>query len=73
MTTAYSELFKLSMSEKLQLLEDLWDSIASDPERVPIPEWQIEELDRREEEQQRNPQTGSSWDEVEARIGLRQG
>jgi putative addiction module component (TIGR02574 family) len=68
MSTGYPEIRKLSLSEKLQLVEDLWDDIASGPDQLPIPEWHLEELDRRENEQSRNPQRGSSWDEVRARI-----
>lgn len=39
--------FDLSPSEKFQLVEDLWDDLAAIPSDVPIPDWQIEELDRR--------------------------
>ena len=71
MSALYAELLKLSLAEKLQLLEDLWDSIATNPDEVPIPDWQLEELDRREEEQHRQPQVGSSWKDVKARIRSR--
>ncbi len=41
MDPVISQLFDLSTSEKLQLVEDLWDSIVvSAPETVPIPVWQ---------------------------------
>jgi putative addiction module component (TIGR02574 family) len=40
-------IFDLSPSEKLQLVEDLWDDIASTPESVPVYEWQKQELARR--------------------------
>lgn len=29
------ELLKLSVAERIQLVEDLWDSIAADPEALP--------------------------------------
>jgi putative addiction module component (TIGR02574 family) len=40
-------IFGLSPSEKLQLLEDLWDDLAGTPESVPVHEWQKRELARR--------------------------
>ncbi len=42
-----TSIFDLSPSEKLQLVEDLWDDLASNPEMVPIHDWQKEELSRR--------------------------
>jgi len=39
--------FDLSPSEKLQLVQDLWDDLASAPETVPVLDWQKHELARR--------------------------
>jgi putative addiction module component (TIGR02574 family) len=60
--------FDLSVSEKLQLLEDLWDDIASDPATVPVHEWQKEELDRRKHNLLKNPDSALPWDEIQRRI-----
>jgi putative addiction module component (TIGR02574 family) len=68
MSKAHPELFDLPLADKLRLVEDLWDSIASGDDQLPIPGWHLRELDRREQEQSSNPETGSSWDEVKARI-----
>ncbi len=38
---------KLGLSEKLILVEDIWDSIARDNAELPMPEWQKSELDKR--------------------------
>ena len=38
---------RLGLSEKLLLVEDVWDSIARDNDDIPLPEWQKQELDRR--------------------------
>jgi putative addiction module component (TIGR02574 family) len=43
----FPEITKLSTPEKILLLEDLWDSIASDESAVPVPQSHMEELDRR--------------------------
>lgn len=37
----------LSSSEKLLLLEELWDDLADHPSEVPVPDWRKNELKRR--------------------------
>jgi putative addiction module component (TIGR02574 family) len=44
-----SAIFDLSPSAKLQLVEDLWDSLAAAPEAVPVHDWQKQELARKSE------------------------
>lgn len=41
------EINKLNLSEKLLLVEDIWDSIALGNSELPMPEWQKLELDKR--------------------------
>jgi putative addiction module component (TIGR02574 family) len=65
--------FDLSPSEKLQLVEDLWDDLAAVPETVPIHDWQKEELARRKANLLNNPTSGLSWDEVKRRVRSRYG
>ena len=62
------ELRTLLASEKLTLVTELWEDLASQPEDIPITSEQIAEVDRRLEEYRRNPSLGSSWEEVKARI-----
>ena len=61
-------IFELRLSEKLQLLEDLWDSIAVQPANIPVLDWQKAELTKRREAYLRNTGMASSWDLVKARI-----
>ena len=63
--------FHLSSAEKLQIVEDLWDDLASTPEAVPVHEWQKEALARRKANLQANPGTGLSWEEVKRRVRSR--
>ncbi|MCP4681605.1 MAG: addiction module protein [Desulfobacterales bacterium] len=44
------EIGKLELSEKLLLVEDIWDSIATSNFELPMPEWQKKVLDRRYQE-----------------------
>ena len=41
---------KLEMSEKIVMIEDLWDSIAKSNDSIPLPEWQKAELSKRYQE-----------------------
>jgi len=45
----------LSREEKLDLLERLWDSLTEDHPYPPVPEWHLELVEERIEEQRRNP------------------
>jgi putative addiction module component (TIGR02574 family) len=60
--------FDLSPAEKLQLVEDLWDDLASTPESVPVHDWQRRELSRRKANLMQNPSSGVAWEEVKRRI-----
>ena len=68
MTVNGVSVFDLSPSEKLQLVEDLWDDLAATPEAVPVHPWQKEELARRKANLLNNPGSGLSWDEVKRRV-----
>jgi putative addiction module component (TIGR02574 family) len=57
-----SELQKLPIHERLQLVEDLWDSIALGDSDLPVPQWQKDELDRRAEKFDANPGRGIPWE-----------
>jgi putative addiction module component (TIGR02574 family) len=60
----------LSVAERLQLVEDLWDSIAQDAnaESLPLSDAEKALLDERLADLERSPDAGSSWEEVKARL-----
>ena len=66
-------IFDLSPSEKLQLVEDLWDDLAAAPEAVPVHNWQKEALARRKANLMRDPASGLRWEDVQHRIRSRYG
>ena len=61
----------LSVSERMQLVEDLWDSIAPETGELPLTEAQTLELERRLAEMERDPESGETWEVVRARIERR--
>jgi putative addiction module component (TIGR02574 family) len=73
MNPTSTSIFDLSPSEKLQLVEDLWDDLACNPDAVPIHEWQKQELARRKANWVQNHASGLSWDDVKQRVRQRYG
>lgn len=66
--TLATEISRLSPIDKLQLVEELWDSLAANPDQLPIPEWHKQLLAEAETAYLANPEAGSPWPEVKARI-----
>jgi putative addiction module component (TIGR02574 family) len=64
------ELMELTPAERIQLAEDLWDSIPLE-NMPPLTDEQRAELDRRWSEHQKNPGRAAPWEEVRARLWAR--
>ena len=63
-----SEISRLTPVQKLQLVEELWETLAADPDQLPMPEWHKQALDEAQAAYDANPGAGSPWLEVKARI-----
>ncbi len=68
MSSKSHSIFDLSPSEKLQLVEDLWDDLASSPDKVPVFEWQVEELERRKKFLSELPASALDWEDLKRRV-----
>ena len=68
MSTQLSDILQLTIAERIQLAEDIWDSVAAFPEAIPLTEAQKEELDRRLQAYAKNPNEGISWDELKDKL-----
>jgi putative addiction module component (TIGR02574 family) len=65
MTTAVlEELETLPVPERVQLVEDLWDSIWRSNANLQVHQWQKDEIDRRKLNYRQNPNSGESWTQV---------
>ena len=62
MATRAFDFSQLTAAERIQLAEELWDSL--DPAEVTLSAAQTEELDRRRERLQREGSQGRPWREV---------
>lgn len=69
--TDIPEISRLSVPEKILLVEDLWDSIAADEASVTVPQSHMEELDRRIKAYESRPGNLLSLEELRSRIERR--
>ena len=62
----------LSIPERIQLVEDIWDTIAVGAQSIELTEDEKRIIDERLEAYHRNPDLGSPWEDVYKRILSRQ-
>ncbi|MGE0886068.1 MAG: addiction module protein [Blastocatellales bacterium] len=67
-STLTQEILKLSLAERIQLVEDLWDSIASTPDQLSVTDAQKAELDRRRQRFEQGVTSTRSWEEVKKNL-----
>lgn len=57
---------RLSVAERIALVQQLWDSIAAEPDQIPLTEAQRQELERRADDDDANPDDTVPWEQVKA-------
>jgi putative addiction module component (TIGR02574 family) len=65
------EVLRLSAAERLELIAELWDSIADDDPALELTADQREDLKRRLAEANADPAGGEPWEQVRERIRQR--
>ena len=70
-TFAERDILDLSVSERIQLAQDIWDSVAEVPESLVLADDEKAEIDRRLNAYHKDPQAGSPWSVVRDRIKSR--
>ncbi len=63
-----ADVLDLSAAERILLAQDLWDSIADEPDAWTLSDAQRGELDRRLQTYRNRTAPSSSWNTVKARI-----
>jgi putative addiction module component (TIGR02574 family) len=67
MSVAIEEILNLGVKERLELIEEIWDSFAAHPEALPLTIAQRKELDRRKRVHKQDPSAAKPWSEVHNR------
>ena len=68
MSPQLTDLLRLSIAERILLVEALWDSIAAENKDYKISDQELSMLQERYEEYKTNPSKSLSWDEVKKNI-----
>ena len=63
------DIAKLTLDERLRLIDELWESLRATPDVVRLTPQQKDELDRRLDELDRGDVALVPWDEVRRRLG----
>lgn len=66
-----TDLKQTALSEKLRLMEALWDDLCRHEEEVPIPDWHKTVLDERERKVAEGKATFVDWESAKERIAKR--
>ena len=71
MNTVLKNALGLSVEDRLELIEEIWDSLAVTPEAIPVTDAQRREFARRRRAHARNPSAAKPWREVRAKLERR--
>ena len=64
----WTDVFSLPPAERLRIAAALWDSVADQPDQVPLSALQAKELDARYADYLKATEAGSTWAQVKASI-----
>jgi len=62
--TKLNEILNLSKEDKLQLINDIWDSLNEELRNSEIPEWHKQILDERLKKMENGEATFKNWEEI---------
>ncbi len=72
MSTLLEDVKKMPISQRIQLVEDIWDTIATVPSgsqgALKLSRTELAELDRRRDAHRANPATGVPWEKVRSKL-----
>lgn len=73
MNSEFAALLKLDRAERLQLVEDLWDSIVDEEPgaQTSVPDWKRDELRQRKARFASHPASARTWEQVKERARAR--
>ncbi len=59
---------ELDVAERILLVEDIWDSIAEDQDKVKLSDYEIQVLDQRLKAYKKNPDDLISWNDIKSKL-----
>lgn len=62
------EIRRLSVGQRVQLVEDIWDTLSEEDAELPLSDAQMAELDARREQLLADPSIGIPWEAAKARL-----
>jgi putative addiction module component (TIGR02574 family) len=65
------DILELSVTERLRIIGEIWESIAQRPESLTISNEERRELNKRLVEYQENPTEGIEWTELKKKLSLK--
>lgn len=65
---SFPEVKRLSPAEKLAMVGELWDDIASQPANIPVSREIVEELDRRMAHFREHPEEFTTWEAIQEKV-----
>jgi putative addiction module component (TIGR02574 family) len=69
-TTTLNQIIALSIQDRIRLVQAILDSIATDQDYLDLTDSQKQELDRRIDDYEANPDNVMTWEEVKASLSL---
>ncbi|MDP1666021.1 MAG: addiction module protein [Methylobacter sp.] len=63
-----ADTLELSIHERIQLIEDIWDTITAKASSIELTDEEKSIIDERLEKYHQSPESGSPWDDVYQRI-----
>ena len=64
----FAALFKLPIEQRIQLAEELWESVADETPALPVPQWQLDELRQRAARYEAGATKTLTWDAVKSKM-----
>jgi len=62
---------EMTVTEKLQVMEELWSDLCCNQDQIPVPQWHKDILDKREELVTQGKATFVDWETAKKRIAAR--
>ena len=70
-TTTLNQIMALSIQDRIRLVQSILDSIAAEQDYLDLTDSQKQELDRRIDDYEANPDNVLTWEEVKASVKAR--